>query len=103
LAPTFRQVHALGAELPQECIGLTSPSLLSDQFDTMYRVPSYRGWFLKQDLLPAYEYHHRFLQHLQHRQSAQRWVLKAPAHMFALPALLSVYPDALFVQVHRRP
>src|SRR5438132_4591022 len=26
LAPTFRQVHALGAELPQECIGLTSPS-----------------------------------------------------------------------------
>jgi hypothetical protein len=103
LAPTFRQVHALGAELPQECIGLTSPSMLSDQFDTMYRIPSYRAWFLKQDLLPAYQFHHRFLQHLQRRQSARRWVLKAPAHMFALPALLSVYPDALFVQVHRTP
>lgn len=103
LAPTFRQVHALGAEIPQECIGLTSPSMLSDQFDTMYRVPSYRSWFLKQDLLPAYQYHHRFLQHLQHRQSGDRWILKAPAHMFALPALLNLYPDALFVQVHRDP
>ena len=103
LAPTFRHVHALGAELPQECIGLTSPSMLSDQFDTMYRVPSYRAWFLKQDLLPAYQFHHRFLQHLQHRRSARRWVLKAPAHMFAVPSLLSMYPDALFVQVHREP
>jgi hypothetical protein len=103
LAPTFRQVHALGADLPQECIGLTSPSMLSDQFDTMYRIPSYRGWFLKQDPLPAYQYHHRFLQHLQHRRAAHRWILKAPAHMFALPALLSLYPNALFVQVHRDP
>jgi hypothetical protein len=103
LAPTFRQVHALGAELPQECIGLTSPSMLSDQFDTMYRVPSYRRWFFKQDLLPSYQFHHRCLQHLQRRQSARRWILKAPAHMFALPALLSIYPDALFVQVHRTP
>ncbi|MDB6147696.1 MAG: hypothetical protein JWO45_1360 [Spartobacteria bacterium] len=103
LAPTFRRVHALGAELPQECIGLMSPSMLSDQFDTMYRVPSYRAWFLKQDLLPAYEYHHRFLQHLQNRGEGRRWILKAPAHMFAIPALLAVYPDAVFVQVHRDP
>jgi len=103
LAPTFRQVHALGAELPQECIGLTSPSMLSDQFDTMYRITTYRNWFLKQDLSPAYQYHHRFLQNLQYRHAAKRWILKAPAHMFALPALLSLYPDALFVQVHRNP
>jgi len=103
LAPTFRNVHAVGAELPQECIGLTSPSMLSDQLDSMYRVPSYRNWYLNQNFLPAYEFHHRFLQHLQRRQSAHRWVLKAPAHMFALPALLKLYPDALFVQVHRDP
>jgi hypothetical protein len=103
LAPTFRQVHAIGAELPQECVSLMSPSFMSDQFDTMYYVPSYRTWFLKQDLLPAYRYHRRFLQHLQQRQRARRWVLKAPAHMFALPALLSTYPDARFVQTHRDP
>jgi hypothetical protein len=103
LAPTFRYVHAVGAELPQECIGLMTPTFMSDQFDTMYYVPSYRAWFFRQDLRPAYEYHRRFLQHLQFRRAVGRWILKAPTHMSAMPALLSVYPDALFVQTHRTP
>jgi hypothetical protein len=103
LAPSFRYVHAVGAELPQECVRLMTPSFMSDQFDTMYYVPSYRTWFFQQDLRPAYEYHRRFLQHLQFRRRADRWILKAPTHMFAMPALLSVYPDALFVQTHRTP
>src|SRR5881628_3546687 len=103
LAPSFRYVHAVGAEVPQECISLMTPTFMSDQFDAMYYVPSYRAWFFRQDLRPAYEYHRRFLQHLQFRRAARRWILKAPTHMFALPALLSVYPDALFVQTHRTP
>ena len=103
LAPTFRYVHAVGAELPQECVGLMTPTFLSDQFDTMYYVSSYRAWFFQQDLRPVYEYHRRFLQHLNFRRPAHRWILKAPTHMFAVPALLSVYPDALFVQTHRTP
>ncbi len=103
LAPTFRQVHPVGAELPQECVSLMAPTFMSDQFDAMYYVPSYRSWFFRQDLRPAYEYHRRFLQHLQVRRNARRWVLKAPTHMFALPSLLAVYPDALFVQTHRAP
>jgi len=103
LAPTFRHVHPVGAEVPQECVSLTAPTFMSDQFDAMYYVPSYRAWFFRQDLRPAYEYHRGFLQHLQVRRTARRWVLKAPTHMFALPSLLSVYPDALFVQTHRAP
>jgi hypothetical protein len=103
LAPTFRYVHAVGAELPQECIGLMTPTFMSDQFDAMYYVPSYRAWFFRQDLRPAYEYHRRFLQHLQIRRAARRWILKAPTHMSAMPTLLSFYPDALFVQTHRTP
>jgi len=103
LAPTFRCVHAVGAELPQECVSLMTPTFLSDQFDAMYYVPSYRAWFFQQDLRPAYEFHRRFLQHLQFRRAARRWMLKAPTHMFAMPALLSVYPDALLVQTHRTP
>src|SRR5881392_1909794 len=103
LAPTFRQVHPVGAQLPQECVSLMAPTFMSDQFDAMYYVPSYRAWFFRQDLRPAYEYHRRFLQHLQVRRSARRWVLKAPTHMFALPILLDLYPDALFIQTHRAP
>lgn len=103
LAPTFDSVHATGAELPQECVSLISPTFMSDQFDTMYNIPSYREWFFRQDLQPAYEYHRRFLQHLQFRRSPERWILKAPAHMFFAPSLLSIYPDARFVQLHRDP
>jgi hypothetical protein len=103
LAPTFRQVHPIGAELPQECVSLMAPTFMSDQFDAMYYVPSYRAWFFRQDLRPAYEYHRHFLQHLQVRRNARRWVLKAPTHMFALPTLLAVYPDAIFLQTHRAP
>src|SRR6266481_5837289 len=103
LVPTFRYVHTVGAEVPQECVSLMTATFLSDQFDAMYYVPSYRTWFFRQDLRPAYEYHRRFLQHLQFRRAARRWILKAPTHMFAMPALLSVYPDALFVQTHRTP
>jgi len=103
LAPTFESVHATGAELPQECVSLMSPTFMSDQFDTMYNVPSYREWFFSQDLRPAYEFHRRSLQQLQFRKSGERWVLKAPAHMFSAPTLLSTYPDARFVQIHRDP
>src|SRR5437667_9205432 len=103
LAPSFRYVHAVGAEVPQECISLMTPTFMSDQFDPMYSVPSYRAWFFRQDLRPAYQYHRRFLQHLQFMRPTRRWVLKAPTHMFALSAMLSVYPDALFVQTHRTP
>ncbi len=103
LAPTFRYVHTVGAEVPQECVSLMTLTFLSDQFDTMYYVPSYRSWFFRQHLRPPYEYHRRFLQHLQFRQNGRRWILKAPTHMFAMPSLLSVYPDALFVQTHRTP
>jgi hypothetical protein len=103
MAPNFQKLHPVGAELPQECVSLMSPSFLSDQFDTMYNVPGYREWFLQQDLRPAYEFHRRFLQHLQERENGRHWILKAPTHMFALPTLVATYPDALFLQTHRAP
>ena len=39
LAPTFRYAHTVGAEVPQECVSLMTPTFLSDQFDAMYYVP----------------------------------------------------------------
>src|SRR6266567_235752 len=53
LVPTFRYAHTVGAEVPQECVSLMTPTFLSDQFDAMYYVPSYRTWFFRQDLRPA--------------------------------------------------
>ena len=103
LAPDFRKIHPLGATLPQECIAITTHPLQSIQFHTTHRVPSYQAWLDRQDLRPGYEWHKRFLQHLQWRAGGERWLLKAPAHLFGMDALSAVYPDARVIQTHRDP
>lgn len=103
LAPAFRTIHPLGARLPLECMAITSHSFISQRFHTMYRVPNYQAWLGRQELRPAYEWHRRFLQHLQWRRPAHRWILKAPSHAHGLDALFETYPDALVVQTHRDP
>ncbi len=103
IIPGFKKAHMIDARLPQECIAITGHSLISYLFESMYFVHSYRAWHENQDKRPAYEYHKRFLQHLQWRAPGTHWVLKAPSHLFALETLLQVYPDARIVLTHRDP
>ena len=102
--PGFRQMHPMGAQLPQECVRITSSDFRSMIFPTQYRVPSYAHWLLYEaDMAPAYRWHRMFLEHLQSRHPARRWVLKSPGHVWALDALVAEYPNALLVQTHRDP
>ena len=72
-------------------------------FSVQYRLPSYYRWLLYEaDHHPAYRYHRMFLQHLQSGVPGQ-WLLKSPAHLWQLDALVAEYPDALIVQTHRDP
>ena len=103
LAPEFKRIHPLGAELPLECIAIMSASFVSPRFHTTYHVPSYQTWLAGADLHPAYDFHRRFLQHLQWRAPAGHWVLKAPSHVFGFEPLFRTYPDAIVVQTHRDP
>jgi hypothetical protein len=107
LAPEFRDLHPLDATSPQECSEINAHVFRSMRFDSNYHVPAYRTW-LDADIerhLPAYRFHRRFLQHLQHQapDAGQQWVLKCPEHLFALRAIKAVYPDARLVFVHRDP
>lgn len=109
LAPEFHGLHPLDSTSPQECSEITAHVFRSLRFDTTYHIPSYRGWLDADPVghLPAYQFHRRFLQHLQHqagpRSAPPRWVLKCPDHLFALDAIRAVYPDARLVFVHRDP
>ncbi len=103
LAPEFRSLHPLDAASPQECCEITAHVFRSLRFDTTYHIPSYRRWLDEEGHLPAYRFHRRFLQHLQHQEGVGRWVLKCPDHLFALRELRAVYPDARVVFVHRDP
>lgn len=104
LMPGFKAMHPIGARLAQECVRITASDFRSLIFATQYRVPSYAKWLLHEaDMLPAYRWHRRYLQHLQSGHRRDRWVLKSPAHLWCLDALLAEYPDALLVQTHRDP
>ncbi len=109
LMPGFRAMHPMGARLAQECVRITASDFRSVTFPTQYRVPSYARWVMYEaDMAPAYRWHRQFLQHLQSRHPAgdapaERWLLKSPAHIWCLGALLAEYPDALLVQTHRDP
>jgi hypothetical protein len=103
LAPDFKSIHPLGARLALECIAIMAFAFLSPRFHTTYRVPTYQEWLERQDLRPAYAFHRRVLQHLQWRVPADRWILKAPSHLWGFEALFDTYPDARVVQTHRDP
>lgn len=104
LIPGFRAMHDMGARLGQECVRITAADFRSMIFSTQYRVPEYQRWLLHQaDMAPAYRYHRMFLQYLQSAHSADRWVIKSPAHIWSLNAMFHEYPEALIVQTHRDP
>lgn len=103
LAPMFRRIHPVGADLPQECIAITAMAFMSIVFHTTYRVPGYQAWLESVSQEEAYRFHRCFLRHLGRHRRAGRWVLKAPGHLMSLNSLLRVYPDACVVHTHRDP
>jgi len=103
LAPEFKRIHEISADLPQECIAIMAQGFASIQFHTTHDVPSYQDWFESDGQDLGYDFHHRLLQHLQARRGGRRWALKAPGHLFGLDALIRRYPDAKIVQTHRDP
>ena len=103
IAPDFHRIHPVGFDRPEECVALMAPAFTSALFHTLYRVPSYQDWFESARQAPGFEMHFRVLQQLQFHRGTRRWVLKGPAHLFSLEALLRRYPDARLIQTHRDP
>ena len=104
LSPGFQSVHKLETFSPHECVTIQASSLRSMQFHAAHRLSSYNEWLNTCDWNPAYKHHKQYLQLLQlQNHNSVRWVLKAPGHLLAFETLVSVYPDARFVMLHRDP
>ncbi|EZG44549.1 putative type I fatty acid synthase [Gregarina niphandrodes] len=106
-------IHAQDAYKPEEEFLIMEHSGRSYSICVEFAVKSYRNWLLGLDqpetdrfkeLKVGYDFHHRFLQHLQwQRRGGDRFLLKMPFHLFALDALFDKYPDAQVVMTHRDP
>lgn len=107
-APELYAIHPTDALEADEEIVFLADAFLSHVPEASCHVPDYRAWIDTQDFEPAYEYLRRMLQLLQWQkrqrgEQRERWVLKTPAHLGYLDTLLSVFPDAHVVQMHRSP
>jgi hypothetical protein len=101
--PEFMGVHYVAADQVEECWQLLRQSMRSISWECLAHLPSYSAWLRSQDWTGAYRRHRRNLQLIGLPEPGRRWVLKNPSHLFALGALLAVYPDALVIQTHRAP
>ncbi len=101
--PEFLAVHYMAADQVEECWQLLRQSMRSVSYECLAHLPRYSSWLRDQDWADAYRRHRRNLQLIGLPDRERRWVLKNPSHLFALDALLDVYPDALVIQTHRAP
>ncbi len=101
--PEFMGVHYIAADQVEECWQLLRQSMRSVSYECLAHLPGYSSWLAEQDWTAAYQRHRRNLQLIGLPDRDRRWVLKNPSHLFALDALLRVYPDALVIQTHRSP
>ncbi|MEZ5502951.1 MAG: sulfotransferase [Halioglobus sp.] len=99
----FSKIHYIDADTPEECVLLHAYALHGVQLGFEIMLEPWRSWLLQQDLEPLYAYQKRQMQMLNWRNPGKQWMLKAPAHMWGIDAILKVFPDARFVWCHRDP
>jgi NAD(P)-dependent dehydrogenase (short-subunit alcohol dehydrogenase family) len=120
MAPDFFAIHPVEADAPEEDVLLLDHVFTSQTPEATLHVPAYASWLEDHDHTASYRYVERLLKVLlwqRPRSSmglrpaepgsapypASHWVLKTPAHMEHLGALLAVFPGALIVHTHRDP
>jgi hypothetical protein len=89
IAPQWTIIHPTGAREPEECVFLLSDNLT---YAVRSHIPEYIERYLQLDLKPVYRNFCQHLQALQWQQPERPWVLKSPLHLWALDALLNVFP-----------
>lgn len=99
----FAKIHYIDADTPEECVLLHAYAFDGVQLGFEIMLEPYRSWLLQRDLEPLYSYQKRQMQMLNWRNPGVQWMLKAPAHMWGIDAILKVFPDARFVWCHRDP
>lgn len=99
----FAKIHFIDADTPEECCLLHAFAFTGVQLGFEIVLEPYHSWILAQDLVSMYAYQKKQLQMLNWRNPGGQWMLKAPAHMWGIDAIMQVFPDARFVWCHRDP
>jgi sulfotransferase family protein len=102
-----RIMAAMHEHSPDHACGeneLQIPDFASYQWEWMGFVPGFRDHYLAHDQTPHYRYMRDVLKLVADQFPAdQRWMLKSNQHSEQLGPLLTAYPDATVVMIHRDP
>jgi hypothetical protein len=101
--PEFTKIHFADADTPEECVMLLAHTFCDLQMGIEPLMDPYGEWFQKQDLRASYAYYHDLLKMLDWQRPGDRWLLKSPAHLWALDVLVEMFPDACIILTHRNP
>lgn len=104
--PELATIHPSGVDVPEECFGLLETAMMSHSFVFYGPCSSYVDWLdgrSEAEWIDTYSLYADQLRLLQWWYPGERWVLKTPFHLWAVDAILAVFPDALIVQQHRSP
>jgi hypothetical protein len=101
--PEFTKIHFASANTPEECVLLHAYALHGVHIGIEIMLEPYGSWFRAQDLRTMYGYYRDLLRLLDWQRPGKRWLLKAPAHMWGIDALIETFPDVSIVWSHRDP
>jgi len=101
--PEFTKIHYTDADRPEECVMLLAHTFRDVQMGIEVLMEPYASWFQQQDLRPPYAYYADLLRMLDWQRPGERWLLKSPAHLWALDVLVETFPDCGIVLTHRNP
>lgn len=103
ISPEWRTMHAVGGDLPVECIEFTTGCFLSEMFTASFQIPSFQAHLQAADIRQMYRWHRKLLKLLQWKFKRRHWLLKGCNHEPYIQQLLETYPDAKIIFTHRDP
>jgi len=101
--PEFTKIHYTAADTPEECVLAHAYAFHGVQMGTEIMLEPYASWYRAQPLDGLYTYYKQILQLLDWQRPGERWLLKAPAHMWGIDPLIATFPDVSIVWSHRDP
>jgi len=101
--PEFAAIHFTSADNPEECVLLQANTLHGVHLGIEVMLEPYASWYRDQDLGPMYAEYADMLRLLDWQRPGVRWLLKAPAHMWAIDHLIETLPDVSIIWSHRDP
>lgn len=101
--PGLRAAHEMGAGLADECMTVLAQNFVNNMFISMFPLTEYRQWFFETDETPSYARYKDNLRLMGARTPDKTWLLKNPSHTIGMAPLLTTFPDARVVVLHRNP